>query len=252
MSEELKTLHSLEKIKLGSRIVFIRNGFSNDEKKDKTVQKCLQHLSNLINKDKPPELTQVIRINSMENLKFFAPIYYRQQSIIRELKAKCEVMLKIQLIVIFSEVSKQMVKDNIFRDLVCNGRHFGITSILDLPHHSDHRMIDPTIRSQMDWCFVWQASNDEHNRELHEKWVGYFRSFDAYNKNFKDGSECLMVGSSPENSVAENVFYYDCEESSLKRRRTEEHQDSDTDDSDCCCCRRRKKLDRRSEIHTTL
>lgn len=73
--------------------------------------------------------------------------------------------------------------------------------------------IDPTLRGQIDWAFIWKVAKPGERKKIYDEWVGYFKNFAEFDRAFNQTTgnfQCLVVKSSPNGStnLNDNVYFY--------------------------------------------
>lgn len=224
--------HNRQDIKPGHRIAFV----GDVSQKEKAIKDCSQHLSSFNDR-----ITLCMTIDGVANLHAFEPYYRHQHKMFSCYKQNKETKVKAShLVVLFTNISQELLKDQLLREIWFNGRHSGISVLVDVDPSDCY--VDPTLRTQIDWAFVWNSDSRKINNRNHEQWVGYFPSFEEYRDHLPDDeTKCLVVRSSyGAFTIRDNVFNYP---PSQKRVREIEVGDSDSEEEEdaqrkckrCCC-----------------
>ncbi len=107
-------------------------------------------------------------------------------------------------------LGKKIFSDPLIKEIWCNGRHSWCTVFISLQYSKG---IDPMLRLQIDWSFIWKVSKPNEKKKILEEWVGYFkdfRTFDCVFEKLTGNFSCLCVRSSPggSNAIEQNVFHW--------------------------------------------
>lgn len=127
---------------------------------------------------------------------------------LEEAKQKCHLIIVLDDLMF---LGNKVFKDELIREIWCNGRHQWITVMLSLQYAKG---IDPTLRGQIDWAFLWKVSKPNERKKIYEEWVGYFDNFKEFDRAFNQTTDtayqCMVVRNSPagNNSLKDNVTFY--------------------------------------------
>jgi len=100
-------------------------------------------------------------------------------------------------------------QDNIiFQSLIMNSRHLRTNIILI----SQYSFLNPTIRSNMDYVFLFRETNLTNKKKLYEHYGSIFPSYDVFELIFDQVTKnygCLVINNASRSSyIEDNVFWY--------------------------------------------
>lgn len=104
---------------------------------------------------------------------------------------------------------KKLFHDPIFRDIAFNQRHLRLTFAVSMQYCMD---FGPDLRTQVDYCFVFQENIISNRRRLWEYFFGMFEDVDSFSKilwrctrNF----ECLVLDNTKNTeNFADSLYFY--------------------------------------------
>ena len=104
---------------------------------------------------------------------------------------------------------KSFFKDPLFRNLMLNGRHYKLFTIISTQYALD---VPPFARSNFDYCIVYRDPIKSNRERLYKQFFGIFPSmaefndvYDACSENF----ECLVLDqTSRSNAISDCIFWY--------------------------------------------
>jgi hypothetical protein len=102
-------------------------------------------------------------------------------------------------------------KDKILKEIMMNGRHFGIFFIFTLQYSLG---IHPDLRNQIDYVFICREPILANRKRLYDSYAGIIPSFQAFCTIMDGATEdyrCLVIKRSTSNAVEDNVFWYKAE-----------------------------------------
>lgn len=104
---------------------------------------------------------------------------------------------------------KKIFGHNIFREIAYNQRHLNITLAISLQYCME---IQPHLRSQIDYCFVFQDTMISNRRRLWEYFFGMFEDLDSFSKTLYKCTrnfECLVLDNVKNSgNFEDNLYYY--------------------------------------------
>lgn len=104
---------------------------------------------------------------------------------------------------------KRILDDNIFREIAYNGRHHHLTLAISLQYCMEMR---PHLRSQIDYCFVFQETIRSNRKRLYEYFFGQFEDLDSFSKilcKCTQNYECLVLDNIQNTgNLEDNIYYY--------------------------------------------
>ncbi len=104
-------------------------------------------------------------------------------------------------------------KDPKFKELMLNGRHYHLWTILTLQFPVS---INPSIRSNMDYVVLFADENEQNQRRLYEKYGGVFPTFELFQQAFIEMTSCeygcmVINNGTFSKNVRDIVFWYKAE-----------------------------------------
>ena len=104
---------------------------------------------------------------------------------------------------------KQVWRDGRVRDLLMNGRHQRITTVLSCQYMLD---LPPDCRTQIDYVFCTNEPIHANKKRLHQAFFGLFRRYDDFDATLTattaDFSLCVLDQTQPTPTVENSVFWY--------------------------------------------
>ena len=100
-------------------------------------------------------------------------------------------------------------RDVNMRCIFMNGRHYKILFMLTLQYCMD---LPPSLRSQIDYVFVFRDNILENKMKLYKHFFGIFPTFDAFNEvmtQCTENYECLVLNNrTTSNKIEDVIFWY--------------------------------------------
>lgn len=156
-----------------------------------------------------------------KDLERLRAVYLAQKKLVTYLKKLIEKGLmtedqakkRAHLIIVLDDLmflGNKVFKDELIREIWCNGRHAFLTVLISLQYSKG---IDPTLRGQIDWTFIWKVSKPNERKKIMEEWVGYFKNYAEFDRAFNQTTgdyKCMVVRSSPSgsNKLQDNIFFW--------------------------------------------
>jgi len=104
---------------------------------------------------------------------------------------------------------KKIFEHNVFREIANNQRHLHITFAVSLQYCMEMK---PHLRSQIDYCFVFQDTMISNRKRLWQYFFGMFEDLDSFSKTlFKctRDYECLVLDNVHNTgNFEDNLYYY--------------------------------------------
>jgi len=100
-------------------------------------------------------------------------------------------------------------RDQMLRQVLMNGRHYGITLLITMQYTKG---LPPDMREQVDYVFCLQQKNAVMRKRLYDDWFGVFPDFPTFESTFlqcTDNYGCLVMDQTARTAkIQDNVFYY--------------------------------------------
>ncbi len=104
---------------------------------------------------------------------------------------------------------KHILDHKIFREIGYNQRHLHITFAISLQYCMEMKI---HLRSQIDYCFVFQELNRSIRKRLWEYFFGMFEDMDSFTKTLHkctQNHECMVLDNIQNTgNVLDNLYYY--------------------------------------------
>ncbi len=107
-------------------------------------------------------------------------------------------------------LGKKFFSNELIKEIWTMGRHYFITVFLSLQYSKG---VDPILRLNTDWVFIWKTQKLGERKKLFDEWVGYFKNFQTFDRVFDKvtGQYMCMVAKTSaggDNELENNVFYW--------------------------------------------
>lgn len=97
----------------------------------------------------------------------------------------------------------------IFKEIAYNGRHLNITIAISIQYCMALKI---QLRSQVDYCFVFQEMIKANRKRLYEYFFGVFDSYEIFNQvlfNCTQNYECLVLDNVKNTgNLEDNIYFY--------------------------------------------
>ncbi len=104
---------------------------------------------------------------------------------------------------------KHVLDHKVFREIGYNQRHLHITFAISLQYCMEMKI---HLRSQIDYCFVFQEPNRSIRKRLWEYFFGMFEDLDSFSKTLHKCTknyECMVLDNIKNTGdITDNLFYY--------------------------------------------
>ncbi len=124
--------------------------------------------------------------------------------------------LNINSFLVFDDLmfdANKWIRDKNVSRIFMNGRHYKILFLLTMQYPLG---IPPTLRTSIDWIFIFRESYVKNRQRLYENYAGMFPSFDVFCQVMDQMTEdfgCLVIhNSARSNKLEDQVYYYKASE----------------------------------------
>jgi hypothetical protein len=124
-------------------------------------------------------------------------------------KGQCDIDQRAILVLDDMMFDTSWIKDKNIRLLFMNGRHWNMLFLIALQFPLG---ITPTLRSNIDYVFIYRENNINNRKRLYENYASVFPTFEMFcifMDSCTENYECLVIKvNSSSNKLTDQVFWY--------------------------------------------